>query len=127
MYEVEIKQDFSAAHCLRQYPGDCAELHGHNWVVEVAVRTDELDELGIAVDFRTLRKILCEILSELDHKNLNEVPEFLEKNPSSENIARWIFERMSGKISAEKLKVTKVRVRESADSAASYAEDIADI
>ena len=86
MYELEVYRSFSAAHNLCGYPGDCAKLHGHNWLVTVVLATSELDNIGIGFDFKTLKKLLDEVLGEFDHCCLNELPEFAAMNPTSENL-----------------------------------------
>jgi 6-pyruvoyltetrahydropterin/6-carboxytetrahydropterin synthase len=120
MFEVEITRNFSAAHCLRNYQGNCAKLHGHNWIVKVSAKSGKLDEIGIAVDFRKLKENLDEILTSLDHNNLNDLPLFSDRNPTSENVAEFIFGRMSEKLNSRSVKISKVTVSESPDSSASY-------
>ncbi len=123
MFELDITREFSAAHALRGYNGDCKELHGHNWTIQVFVRSQELDEIGIAVDFKVLKKELNEILAELDHKYLNELPAFANCNPTSENIACYIYKRLAAAVNDGRAKVSRVRVCESLTSGASYFED----
>lgn len=120
MYELDIEKEFSAAHSLRGYKGDCSILHGHNWTVQVFVASEELDEIGIAVDFRKMKADLDAILDEFDHKNLSELDYFRTSNPTSEKLAKIIYEKLSEKINGEKTKVTRVRVCESRGSGASY-------
>ena len=122
MFELDIQKEFSAAHFLKDYNGDCAKLHGHNYLVQVFVQSEELDEIGIALDFKVLKKELDAILTELDHKYLNELPEFADKNPTSENLAKYIYKRLSSKVNDGKARVSKVRVCESLSSGASYFE-----
>lgn len=122
MFELDIRREFSAAHSLRGYNGNCSNLHGHNWVVQIFIRSEKLDDVGIAMDFKILKKELDVILEGLDHKNLNEHPAFREKNPTSENLAMFIFRELSSKINTENICVSKVRVCESANSGASYFE-----
>ncbi len=120
MYEIDIKREFSAAHCLNGYQGNCSEMHGHNWIVQAFVSADELDDVGIAMDFRTLKKELDSIISELDHKNLNTLEIFSGKNPSSELLAKHIFDRLAEKIDSDRISVSKVRACESSGTGASY-------
>jgi 6-pyruvoyltetrahydropterin/6-carboxytetrahydropterin synthase len=94
MFEVFIKTHFSSAHYLRNYPGDCEHLHGHNWDVEVVVSAKDLNKIDMAIDFRDLKKIVARVLSELDHTNLNDHPRFREINPSSERLAEYIYKRI---------------------------------
>ncbi len=124
MYELMIEDTFSAAHQLRGYKGECEKLHGHNWRVQVYVIADRLNEIDIAIDFHELKDYLNEILSLLDHKFLNDVFPFTEKNPSSENIAKWIFDSMKKKLQVyEGVRIIAVTVWESDTASATYYED----
>ena len=98
MYEVTIKQSFSAAHTLKEAGGACEKLHGHNFIVEVSICSAALSDAGILIDFRILRQWTDEILKEFDHKYLNDISYFKDTSPSSENIARYIYDRISEKI-----------------------------
>ena len=120
MYELKIITEFSAAHNLRNFRGKCEALHGHNWKVEVVVSGNGLDESGVVVDFAEIKAITGEIMSEIDHRYLNELPFFKEHNPSSENIARYIFERLQEKIEDDRVRVTRVTAWESQDACATY-------
>ncbi len=123
MYELTIETSFSAAHQLRGYKGKCEELHGHNWKVQVHVNAERLNEIDIAIDFHELKNSTNEIISQLDHKFLNEVFPFTERNPSSENIARWIYESLKKKINDGNVRVSAVTVWESETASATYYED----
>ena len=121
MYKVFIKTHFSSAHYLRNYPGNCEHLHGHNWDVTVTVRAEKLNDIDVAMDFRDLKQIVGEIMKELDHKNLNELPQFGQKNPSSERIAAYIYKRLSEKLDGiEGLFPDSVEVRETPSSGVIY-------
>jgi len=123
MYELTVKSTFSAAHSLRDYEGPCSRLHGHNWVVEVVVGGSELHPNGMLVDFGDVKKAASDVLSHLDHQNLNEVPPFDQTNPTSENLARWIYEQVGKRVNTGGLKVTRVSVREAETSCATYFEN----
>ena len=123
MFEIDITRNFSAAHCLRGYQGECAALHGHNWTVQVVLRVRELDEIGIAVDFKNLKRDLDAILDEFDHTNLSDCPKFKELNPTSEVIAKTTYEILSSKVNDNNVKLHRVKVCESSSSGASYFED----
>ncbi|MCI5798599.1 MAG: 6-carboxytetrahydropterin synthase [Victivallales bacterium] len=123
MFELDVIREFSSAHCLKGYCGNCSEKHGHNWSVQVFIRSEKLDEIGIAVDFKALKRELDALLGELDHKDLNSIPPFDKLNPTSENIAMYIYKRLSGKLNGNGVKVYRVRVGENASSGASYFED----
>lgn len=118
MYTVTVRTEFNAAHKLRNYHGKCESLHGHNWVVEVAVRNKKLDKTGMVMDFNELKKKISSIVEDLDHKFLNELEPFKKKNPTSENIARFIYDGLKH-VSKN---IARVTVWETATSLASYEE-----
>lgn len=120
VYEVTIKQSFSAAHILNEIGGTCEKLHGHNFVVEISICSGVLSEGGILIDFRVLEKWADEILKEFDHKYLNDISYFKDTSPSSENIARYIYDRISEKIDESYLYVSRVTVWESESARATY-------
>jgi len=122
MYEVIVKTGFSAAHQLRYYDGKYENLHGHNWTAIVTVETNELDKIGVGFDFVVLKKNVKEILNRLDYKNINEVPPFDSKNPSAENIARWLFDELVSQINSDNTRLKRVEVKEFDDSGAAYFE-----
>ena len=118
-YTLLVRSSFAAAHRLRGYEGNCERLHGHNWRVEASVEADRLDSRGIALDFRVMKRALNEILARLDHGYLNDLPPFTEENPSSENLARHIYEEMERRI-PEPARVCRVVVWESEEARAEY-------
>lgn len=123
MFDIEIRRTFSAAHQLKGYDGDCRNLHGHNYNVIAVVRTDMLNEVGIALDFKLLKASLDEILDGYDHKNLSELPEYSQINPTSEVMARNIYRRLSDKLNDGTIKVHSIRIEESASSGCTYFEE----
>ncbi len=122
MYEISIQTSFSAAHRLRNYQGDCEALHGHNWKVQVTVQSRTLNDIGLAIDFKTLKKITGETLDRMDHACLNDIAPFCDINPSSENIARVLYEEMKTSLTACGVSLLKVSVWESDNAWASYFE-----
>jgi len=122
MYRLMIRTSFAAAHCLKHYQGDCENLHGHNWKVEVAVIAKELDMAGLGIDFKILKADTKNFLKTLDHKYLNELAPFMEISPSSENIARYLFFELGARFNNENIKVDMVTVCESDFAGASYYE-----
>ena len=121
MFELSIEAQFSAAHQLRGYKGKCEQMHGHNWRVQVSISSEKLNDIGIVIDFHDLKNLTIEIVSPLDHSHLNEVFPFTEINPSSENIAKWIFESAKKRLEGI-VKVNSVTVWESENSSATYYE-----
>ncbi len=122
MYKLKIVTDFDAAHQLRGYKGKCENIHGHNWKVEVEVISEELNEIGLAIDFKELKSITDTVISQLDHTFINEVPPFKEINPSSENIARWIYLSLKDKLEKTSVRLHLVTVWESEYASATYFE-----
>jgi 6-pyruvoyltetrahydropterin/6-carboxytetrahydropterin synthase len=98
MYTVSVQAHYDAAHFLRNYEGKCERLHGHRYVVEVALQTEELDQSGIAFDFVHVKRHLRELADRLDHELLNEVPPFDEVETSAENQARYFFEELERRL-----------------------------
>ncbi|MBI5490079.1 MAG: 6-carboxytetrahydropterin synthase [Deltaproteobacteria bacterium] len=120
MWELEVSSSFSAAHRLCGYGQPCENVHGHNWKVIAVVRCEKLDAIGIGYDFKALRTRLREILAALDHQDLNATPPFDKMNPSAENLARWVFERLSEKLAESSARVARIVVRENEDSGATF-------
>lgn len=122
MYKLTIRTSFSAAHNLINYHGDCEKLHGHNWKVEVAVMTSELDSAGIGIDFKVLKNETGIIIKELDHTYLNENPALINMSPSSEHIARYLYQQLSSQLNQGAIKIDSVTVWESDNASACYYE-----
>ncbi len=119
MFEIKIETHFSSAHHLLNYKGECENQHGHNWKVEVFVRGNNLDKSNILIDFKVLKKEVNEIVDYLDHTDINILPEFEGVSPSSEILAKFLYERIKEKIN----NVSKVSVYETPTSCASYFEE----
>jgi 6-pyruvoyltetrahydropterin/6-carboxytetrahydropterin synthase len=115
-----IRTDFAAAHQLRGYDGDCARLHGHNWRVELYVECSELDDLGLGIDYKIMKRELKAALAGWDHYNLNDVPPFDTINPSSENVARVLYEEMSRRLDDERLRVSRIVIGETCTASVTY-------
>lgn len=120
MYKLNVTGTFASAHKLNGYDGLCKNLHGHNWKVRLCVMCDLLDEIGMAMDFGILKQHLNELLTELDHQYLNDLPAFKEINPTSENIARYIFESMGKRLSMCSCEVVEIEVWESDKASVIY-------
>jgi len=122
IYEVYIKDYFAAAHVLKGHDGDCANMHGHNWIVEAYIQCAKLDSLGIGIDFLDVKAALKDILSKLDHSFLNENPAFANINPTAETLSRFLFTKLSQNLNTEHIRVSKVMVIESPGCGSSYQE-----
>ncbi len=120
MFELKNITQFAAAHRLFNFKGKCEQLHGHNWKVEVFVRADRLDSAGLVRDFGEIKAITQEVLNGLDHRYLNELSPFQEENPSSEHIARYLFNELSRHLNDDRVRVSKLSVWESDSACATY-------
>jgi 6-pyruvoyltetrahydropterin/6-carboxytetrahydropterin synthase len=116
-YKLSVTRSFSSAHCLREYKGRCENLHGHNWKIRAAFYGTELDDTGMLIDFTYIKMHLNEIINYLDHKFLNEIVPFDKVNPTAENIAAFVLERLKD-IETKSAKVCEVEVLESESSSA---------
>src|SRR6056297_4002627 len=95
LYRLRVSSQFSSSHQLRYYQGQCENLHGHNFHVETEIEGYQLDpQTGLLLDFKELKRLLNSILKELDHTHLNDLPAFRDINPSSENLAKYIFQSL---------------------------------
>lgn len=120
MYHLTIQTHFAAAHNLLNYNGDCENLHGHNWKIEATVSTEKLDEAGLGIDFKILKKHTNSIMDMLDHKYLNDLPPFKKISPSSEHISKFIYDELVKSLQEFDVRVDKITVWESDNACASY-------
>ena len=118
MYKIKIKTDFSAAHNLKNYHGKCEHLHGHNWAVEARFVFEALDKDGMAMDFKVAKRLVSDAIEKLDHAYLNEIAELKDINPTSENIAKFIYDNVRKK----NANLKSVSVWENENSCAVYSE-----
>jgi len=101
MYTISVQSHYDAAHLLRDYEGKCARLHGHRYVVEVALQAADVGRSGMAYDFGDLKGHLRELTKRFDHENLNEIPPFTEIESTAENQARYFFDEMKKRLPPE--------------------------
>jgi len=120
MFDIFIKTHFSGGHHLREYPGNCERPHGHNWKVKATVRAQQLDKLGMGIDFKVLKQQVNAVVDALDHRDLNEHPAFQERNPSSEHIAQYLFQQLKETLTTERYQLYSVEVRETDSSGVIY-------
>ena len=122
VWQLTVKGDFAAAHALRCYHGKCENLHGHNYTVEIVVEGEELlPGAEYLCDFTELKVLLKEITNSLDHRYLNETPPFDRLNPSSENLARYIWQQMSSRL-PHHVRMVRATVAETPKQSATYFE-----
>jgi 6-pyruvoyltetrahydropterin/6-carboxytetrahydropterin synthase len=121
MFEVSIEHTFAAGHALRNYKGKCENVHGHNYRVQVVIRGAQLDDAGLLADFVELKRLLRDISEPLDHVFLNDIEPFTTLNPSAENIALYICEKMQqGMTQKNPVEVAEVKVWETEKQSATY-------
>jgi len=122
-YTLKVTSDFAAAHSLRDYPGDCHRMHGHNWKIEVEVCATSLDDIGMAIDFKGIKEAVRSATCTLDHHYLNEIPPFDKVNPTAENIAAYLFQGISGILNNERIRVNAVTLWETERACVRYQEN----
>lgn len=122
-FEVYVEGHFSAAHALVDYPGDCARLHGHNWIVRVFVKCAAVNGTGIGIDFRKVRQALDTTLADFDHTLLNDLPLFKDRNATAENIARLLYGELGRMLDEDGVKVSAVMVAETPEAGVFYREE----
>ena len=120
MYEVIVEQQFSAAHYLKDYPGKCANVHGHNYRVQITVEGEALDHLGMVIEFEVIKQALKEWIDKFDHGFLNEIAPFDTINPSAENLAKFFHDVVAAAIAGSAARVTYARVFETDKCSAGY-------
>ncbi len=123
MYSLNVISDFASAHTLRDYPGACSRMHGHNWKVEAEVEASQLDETGMAVDFKVIRQAVKKLTDRLDHYYLNEIPPFDEINPTAENIAAYLYRGLSEILNDGRIRVRAITLWETERACVRYSED----
>lgn len=122
-YTLKILTDFASAHTLRDYPGACSRMHGHNWKVEAEVIATELNEIGMAIDFKAIKTAAREIAGRLDHYYLNDIPPFDKINPTAENIASWFFDELGKQINSDTVTVSALTLWETDRACVTYRRD----
>jgi 6-pyruvoyltetrahydropterin/6-carboxytetrahydropterin synthase len=123
MYEISVSSRFSAAHHLEGHQGKCAATHGHNWEVDVYLRGPRLDAMGMLLDFQKLKAAVRDVLEGIDHSDLNAADALSGSNPSSENLARYLYRRLAAALNGRALRVHRVTVHETPETGATYWEE----
>ena len=122
-YTLKILADFASAHTLRNYPGACARMHGHNWKVEVEVVAAQLDDVGMGVDFKVIKQATRDIAARLDHRYLNDLEPFSRINPTAENIAAYFHRELFAQLNSPGIRVHAVTLWETERACVRYVED----
>lgn len=122
-YTLKVVSDFASAHTLRDYPGACSRMHGHNWKVEAEVVATQLDTVGMGVDFKKIKHAVKELTDTLDHRYLNEIEPFDSINPTAENIAAWLYQGLSKVLNNEHIQVSALTLWETERACVRYTEE----
>jgi 6-pyruvoyltetrahydropterin/6-carboxytetrahydropterin synthase len=120
MFEISVEYTFAAGHALRNYKGKCENVHGHNYKVRVTLAGDKLNAAGLLMDFVELRSEIKRLVEKLDHRFLNDIPPFDQLNPSAENLAKYICDRIEPQAKNQGLQVDGVTVWETDTTSATY-------
>jgi 6-pyruvoyltetrahydropterin/6-carboxytetrahydropterin synthase len=122
-YQLKVITDFAAAHTLRDYPGACSRMHGHNWKVELEAVATQLDDIGMGVDFKVMKQAAREVGGRLDHQYLNDLEPFKSINPTAENIAAYMYKEIAARINSDSIKVTALTLWETERACVRYSEE----
>lgn len=121
-YTLKVLAEFACAHTLRDYPGDCNRLHGHNWKLEAEVMANDLDEVGMGVDFKIIKNAARALAKKLDHRYLNDIPPFDRLNPTAENIAAYFYTGLAQTLNNSRVRVSAVTLWETDRACVRYTE-----
>lgn len=121
-YTLKVVTDFASAHTLREYPGACSRMHGHNWKVEAEVETNQLNDIGMAIDFKEIKREVRDIAAQLDHYYLNDIEPFTKINPTAENIAQYFFQQLAQRLNTNLIKVSSLTLWETERACVRYTE-----
>ena len=121
-YTLKVVTDFASAHTLREYPGACSRMHGHNWKVEAEVETNQLNDIGMAIDFKEIKREVRDIAAQLDHYYLNDMEPFTKINPTAENIAQYFFQQLAQRLNTNLIKVSSLTLWETERACVRYTE-----
>ena len=122
-YQLKVITEFASAHTLRDYPGACSRMHGHNWKVELEAVATALDEVGMGIDFKKMKNVAREVGDRLDHRYLNELEPFTDINPTAENIAAYLYREISAQLNTDTIKVSAVTLWETERACVRYSEE----
>ncbi|NNJ97810.1 MAG: 6-carboxytetrahydropterin synthase QueD [Gammaproteobacteria bacterium] len=122
-YQLKVVTEFASAHTLQAYPGPCSRMHGHNWKVELEAVATKLDDIGMAVDFKTMKAAAKEVGDRLDHRYLNDLDPFTAVNPTAENIAAYMYREIAAVLNSDTIRVKAVTLWETDRASVRYSEE----
>lgn len=124
MFEVTVEQTFAAGHALREYKGKCENVHGHNYKVQITVEGEQLNRIGLLIDFVELKRVVREVIDRLDHQFINDLEPFTVINPSAENMAKYFYDEVSRKLdnanAGTPARISQIKIWETDTSIAVY-------
>jgi 6-pyruvoyltetrahydropterin/6-carboxytetrahydropterin synthase len=122
-YLLKVVTEFASAHTLRDYPGACSRMHGHNWKVELEAEATELDEVGMGIDFKRMKDAANAVGERLDHRYLNDLEPFTDVNPTAENIAAFMYRETAALLNNDTIRVKAVTLWETERACVRYSEE----
>ncbi|HEX2253414.1 MAG TPA: 6-carboxytetrahydropterin synthase QueD [Thermoanaerobaculia bacterium] len=123
MFTIFKDYTFAAAHSIRGHQGGCQHLHGHNYRVRVHVAAGELDALGMVIDFADLKTVVREVVDPFDHRVINDIPPFDQRNTTAELLSQYVFEEVDRRLAerhGRRARVARVEVWENDTACATY-------
>ena len=125
MYEVTVEETFAAGHYLRNYKGKCEHPHGHNYRVRLTLAGRELDQAGLLLDFKDMKRVVKDVIEYFDHRMINDLEPFTVLNPSAENLAKYFFDQTNARLKSDtggRVEIRRVTIWETETSIATYYE-----
>ena len=98
MFTISVETHFRASHQLTLADSSKEHAHGHNWLVTADVSSEMMNPLGVVMDFRQLRAMVDDIVAEFENAPLGNLDYFQRNNPSAENVAKYIYEKLESKL-----------------------------
>jgi 6-pyruvoyltetrahydropterin/6-carboxytetrahydropterin synthase len=120
VYRISKELSFAAGHHIRGHAGECRHPHGHNYRVRLHLEAAELDALGMVADFADVKSLLEAIVAPFDHRTLNDVPPFTERNTTAELLAEHVFREAERRLGPGRVRVARVEVWENDTSGAVF-------
>ncbi len=121
MYQLAIDLMISASHRLRDYQGPCQHIHGHNWKIQVVVQSEQLNAIGMVIDFKELSDLAWQVVGKFDHQMLNDLAPFDALNPTAENMARYFYQEIAKRL-PKGVKMHAIRLWETPKYLVEYTE-----
>ena len=123
MFEISVETHFYASHELELGDGLKEPSHFHDWSVTAEVSSENLNNIGIVMNFHKLKELLENITLKFNKKNLNKIKYFQKINPTAENVAQFIFDKLQPQL-PENVKLSGISVIEEAGCIAKYRRQV---